>query len=351
MLAEVRSIEGPEETSMNTAAIDPVTLPDESTNDLPLARRTRRLVIGATSLLASVTILLLGAYSPRLDREKVVKAVREDLEKHGGPVKVGLWVGGASGDARFSIDGDKVFPTASAIKKAILIELFARFSNDLDQPPPGLLDILKDAHPAIAHFTPAQRDEVRKGLAGASVRRIGGIMMGSVPASNLVYNAAANVSIAALGGPEQATRAIRARDSAFAPIAVRRYMLADRRANGDNEATPAALAAVLQRLASRQVPGLEASTTDEIRRALLAKDDPRRGRHSFKEGDLASDPLSCVRTGWFEPPGGPVVVYVVMTAQDNPGDKTRDEAYRNLVATAARLTETLIDAGSGVTGR
>jgi predicted kinase len=199
------------------------------------------------------------------------------------------------------------------------------------------------AHPAIAHFNPQQRDEVRKALAGVPVRRLGGIMMGSVPASNLVYNAAANVAIALLGGPGDATHSIGARDPAFATIAVRRYMLADRKVTGDNVATPAALAAVQQRLSSRSVSGITEATVEDIRRAMLVKDDPRRGKVFVKDGDLASDPITCVRTSWSEKPGGGAIVFVVMMAQDEPGARTRDEAYRDLAATAGRLTECLLD--------
>ena len=95
-------------------------------------------------------------------------------------------------------------------------------------------------------------------------------------------------------------------------------MLADRKATGDNEATPAALAAVLQRLASRRIPGIADATVEDIRRAILAKDDPRRGRVFSKEGDLASDPITCVRTGWCEKPGVGAIVFVVMLARDEP---------------------------------
>ena len=120
-------------------------------------------------------------------------------------------------------------------------------------------------------------------------------------------------------------------------------MLADRKATGDNEATPAALAAVLQRLSSRRIPGIADATVEDIRRAILAKDDPRRGRVFLKEGDLASDPITCVRTGWCEKPGGGAVVFVVMLARDDPGARTRDESHRELAATAGRLIETLLD--------
>jgi hypothetical protein len=305
-----------------------------------------------TSLLSGAIILVLGTASgvfaaddhPRLDRDKTEQAVQAILAKHGERARIGLWIGGPAGEALYSSGPGETLPTASAIKTAILVELFARFADALDQPPLGLDAILKDDHPAIAHLSPPQRNEVRKALAGVPVRRLGGVMMGSVSASNIVYNAAANVAIALLGGPEEATRSIRARDPAFAPIAVRRYMLADRKATGDNVATPAALAAVLQRLSSRHLSGLTEATLEDIRQAMLVKDEPGRGKVFIKDGDLASDPITCVRTGWCEKPGGGAIVFVVMIAQDEPGARSRDEAYRDLAATAGRLAEALLDA-------
>lgn len=266
---------------------------------------------------------------------------RAIVAAHGAPIRAGLWVGPASGTPRFASEAGAAMPTASAIKTAILVELFARFAGRLDEAPADLDEILDDTHPAVAHFSPAQREEVRRALSEASVRRVGRVMMGSEPASNIVYNAAANVAIALLGGPEGATKAIRARDPASATIAVRRYMLADRRARGDNEATPEALAAVLGRLAARRVPGLDAGVVEEIRKAILAKDDPRRGRHYYKEGDLATPPITVVRSGWYEPAGGPAMVYVVMLAQDSAGLLSPDAAHDRLAATAAKLADAL----------
>ena len=303
----------------------------------------RRLAGAITVSLCLTTWLSAAEDPPRLDRVRTEEAVRAILAKQGGRVRTGLWIGGPAGDALYASGSGETLPTASAIKTAILIELFARFAVALDQPPPGLDALLRDDHAAISHFSPPQRDEIRRSLAGVTVRRLGGIMMGSVPASNLVYNAAANVSIALLGGPQGATRSIRDRDPAFAPIAVRRYMLADRKATGDNEATPASLAAVLQRLASHRIPGIADATVEDIRRAILAKDDSRRGRVFFKEGDLATVPITCVRTGWCEKPGVGAIVFVVMLARDETGAGTLDEAHRELAATAARLTEALLD--------
>jgi hypothetical protein len=120
-------------------------------------------------------------------------------------------------------------------------------------------------------------------------------------------------------------------------------MLSDRKATGDNEATAASLAAVLRRLASRRVTGIADSTVEDIRRAMLAKDDPRGGRLFLKDGDLASDPITCVRSGWSEKPGGAKIVLVVMIAQDKPESRTPDQAHRDLSTTAGRLTECLLD--------
>jgi hypothetical protein len=288
--------------------------------------------------------LVLASSAARADFASVDESVDKALAEQGGAVRAALWVGGTSG-ARYTRDAGATLPTASAVKTAILIELFAKFAGSLDRAPEGLDAVLKDEHPAVAHFTAAQREEIRKGLTDASARRIGGVMMGSIEASNLVYNAAANVAIALLGGPEGATRAIRARDPAFAPIAVRRYMLADRKAHGDNEATAEALAAVLRRLAARQVKGLEAETVEAIRKAILTKDDPKRGHHFLKDGDLASAPITVVRSGWYEPAaGGPAVVYVVMLARPDAGATSADEAHRKLSEAGARLRDVLVDA-------
>ena len=120
-------------------------------------------------------------------------------------------------------------------------------------------------------------------------------------------------------------------------------MLADREANGDNVATAEALAAVLQRLASRRVPGVAEPTVEAIRRAILAADDPRRGRTFSKTGSLASDPITVVRSGWVEPPGGgQPVVFVVMLAEANPGLRTRDGANADLAKLGDRLAEILV---------
>lgn len=300
-------------------------------------------------LFAALWIL---AASPLVAGERPVDAraldafVRGALAEHGGGAAAGIWIGGAAGGPAYAWEADAVRPSASAIKTSFLIELFAKFAGKLDEAPLGLGEILRDDHPAIAHFAPDQREEIRKGLAGASSRKIGKVMMGSERASNIVYNAAANVAIALLGGPEGLTKAIHARDPAFSGLVVRRYMLAPRNVTGDNEATPVALAAVMQRLASGVVPGLDAAVVGAIRDAILDKDGlfGLAGRHRVKDGALNSDPLTFVHCGWWEPASGPPIVYAVMVAQPGPAGRPRDEAGTRLGELAGRLAQGVVKA-------
>jgi hypothetical protein len=280
-----------------------------------------------------------------VDAPALAAAVGATLGAHGDGVAASLWLGGADGDAWFARDVDTPRATASAIKTFYLVELFARFAGALDRPLPGVDGALADdAHPAIAHFTPEQRADVRRELTGATVRRVGLVMMGSAKASNIVYNAAANLVTVALGGPDALTAAIRRRDPAFAAVAARRYMLRNRRERGDNEAPARALAVLYQRLASRRLSGVDAASMDAIHDALRRQDDPVLGRHYDKGGDLASDPLTMVRAGWYGTAKGPLV-YVVMTMQPVPGPAGREASTAKLAKTAAALAGTIVQAG------
>ena len=235
--------------------------------------------------------------------------------------------------------------TASAIKTFYLVELFDTYASQLDRPLPGVDAVLRDdSHPAISHFTPEQRDEIRRGLTGATARRVGLIMMGSAPASNIVYNAAANVTTVALGGPEALTRLIRMRDPAFGLVSARRYMLRNRREHGDNEGPALALAVLYQRLASRRLAGIEPATMDAIHAALRRRDDPALGRHYDKGGSLGTDPMCEVRAGWYDTAKGPLV-YVAMALQPAPGTGGREASTQRLAKTADTVADALVQAG------
>lgn len=308
--------------------------------------RRPMIVLAALGWIALGCLQADQAPPPKLDRSELTRQTEALLKQHGDGAAASLWLGGVSGSPWFAVEADAVRPTASAIKTWFLVELFAAHSGKLNDPLPRADRVLQDdTHPAISHFSSAQRAEIRKELSGASIRRVGEIMTGKVPASNAVYNAAANLITAVLGGPEDLTRLIRARDPALT-VSVRRYMLRDRKDPGDNEATAAALAALYQRLASGTLEGIDQKTMDAIRAALLRRKDDQMGSLYSKDGSLTSDPLTEVRAGWWETPQG-VMVYVVMAAQPGPGakDNDRQSSGERLEKTTNTLTEVLILAG------
>ena len=320
----------------------------------PAHNRSRRGFLHASAGVAIHALVASSLWAqraaPRLDATPLSAQVDGLLREHGQGAEASLWLGGAAGGGvaaagLFERGATVPRPTASAIKTFYLVELFDRFAGALDRPLPGVEAVLADdAHPAISHFTPEQRAEIRRELNGATVRRVGLVMMGTAPASNVVYNAAANVTTAVLGGPDALTVLIRKRDDAFTMVSARRYMLRNRRERGDNESPALALAVLYQRLAARRLAGIDAPTMDAIHEALRRRDDPALGRHYDKNGDLDSDPLSEVRAGWYDTAKGPLV-YVVMTMQPTPGPAGRDASSQQLAKTADALAETIVHAG------
>lgn len=239
-------------------------------------------------------------------------------------VRLGVWVGRPDGTALVKRDADAKMPTASSIKAALLIELFAMHENALDAPPDGVASIFSNAeHPAFVHYDRRERRQSRKSLTDISVEALGKQMIRVGDGPNKVYNGAANVVIALLGGPEEATARIRKRNEQFAGHTVNRYMLADRNTTGDNTATAQSLAAVHAALARRKVEGLEAATIDRLRKVLLLSKDKLGMSHYFKGGSLGTDPVTYVRAGWWEGER-PTVVYALMGAADPESDTKVD---------------------------
>ncbi len=285
-----------------------------------------------------------GTFS-KTDSARVEAAIDEILKRNGHGATAAVWLGGIDGAAWVERTAFEIMPSASAIKTFFLVELFAAHGTDLDAPLPGADAVLADdAHPAISHFTADQKQDIRRTLGGKSTRKIGEIMMGSAPASNVAYNAAANLVTACLGGPAELTRRIQARDPAFSTVYVRRYMLRDRKTDGDNETTAAALASLYRMLAARKLPGIEANTADAIRNAIVRKGKPADGFEYVKTGALDSDPLIRVEAGWKEAPGNPrPVVFVVMLRQPRPGDgQSRAEAGKVLAENCSAIQRILL---------
>lgn len=299
---------------------------------------------------AAAFACLVMAASPTLaddakakDTQSLDQAVDALLKEQGAGVKFSLWVGPAEGEAWYQRNATDVLPTASSIKAFYLVVFYERFKDQLDQPVPGAAKILNDdSHPAISHFTPQQREDIRRELTTATVRQVGKIMINSTVTSNAVYNAAANLVTAVLGGPEALTEAIHRLDPAFKSVFARRYMLRDRKP-GDNEATAAAFAALYQRLATGKLAGIDQATLAAVRKTLFSEKDAQRGTRYSKGGLLKSDPLTRVNAGWWDTPQGSFV-YVVMTAKPIPANPGPNDTIEVLSETTTDLTRLLVEA-------
>jgi rhodanese-related sulfurtransferase len=277
---------------------------------------------------------------PAIGPAAIRQAVEQSLPQSKQNIDVTVWVGGPTGPASYERGLKSVMPTASAIKTFYLVELFAAHADQLDQPIPDAKQILQDDHPAISHFAPDVRDEIRRELSTATVRRVGLIMQSRTDVSNPVYNAAANLVTAHLGGPEKLTALIHARDPRFQSVMVRRYMLRDRNTPGDNEATAESFAALYQALASRRLKGI----SDGVMTALydvLKRPGNSREPIFDKDGGLGTDPMTSVRAGWKETKSGPVV-FVVMTRQPITDQAQSDDAYKQLQALSASLRDRVL---------
>jgi len=263
-------------------------------------------VIRRAALAAAVIAALAPATAHAGDAAGLDAVVQAALAEPGDPVQLGVWLGAPTGAPIYQLAATRAMPAASVVKTAILVELFAAHAGHLDDPLGAAADavLADDKHPAMAPFSAAQRKEVRAGLQGASVRRVGAIMMGSQRASNAVYNGAASLAIASLGGPARLTAALRARDPAFGGVAIGRYMLAARTPN-DNTATPAALAAVLAGVASGALPGVDAATAEAMAEVMMQIRDPALGVRHHKDGNLDNDPMVVIRTGFYARGGVP----------------------------------------------
>lgn len=249
-----------------------------------------------------------------------------------------IWIGMADGETLYDEAPDVPRPAASSIKTAYLVEFFSDRADALDEPVPGAMDVVGDPdHPAIVHFDADTQAEIQENLETATARTVGRHMIRGTGVSNPVYNAAANLVTAFLGGPPELTSRIQARHPDYAGIDSRRYMLAARDVTGDNTATAGSLAAVLSAVARGDVPGVSAET-HEAMRDILFLEDTGDGRHFYKGGSLNSNPITRVLSGYYAVPGEPAgreLVYAFMAeipgpANVAPGDLEPGDAGRRL---------------------
>ncbi len=284
-------------------------------------------------LLPLAGALLAGCGSAPEPAETIAAAIASVPAPPG--VERSVWIGTAGGEALHAEAEEVPRPAASSIKTAWLVELFAERAGALDEPVPGAAAVLGDpGHPAVAHFDETTRQEIREHLVEATVATVGRHLIRGDGVSNAVYNAAANLAAAHLGGPAALTRRIHARDPAFAGIRGRRYMLAARDVAGDNEATASSLAAVLGALVRGETPGVPQEALLRAQEVLLIEETGD-GRHYFKGGSLNSNPITRVLSGAFVGAAGPpgrALVHVFMAERPDPGGLDPTEAGEQLAA-------------------
>lgn len=263
----------------------------------------------------------------------------------GGPHnrRLSVWLGNADGAALYRWQAETPRGAASAIKTAYLVEWFATHAGSLDKPLPEVAELLQNPnHPAIEHFDGPTQGEIQRDLSNATVRTLGYHMIQGRGVSNAVYNAAANVITALLGGPDGLTARIRERLDGTGQMTVRRYMLADRNVTGDNTMTAASLGHVLQQIADRRISGLGSAPLESARRVLEVAPSKWLGRHFYKSGSLDSEPQVRIRSGWFEQDDR-CLVYVVMAQQTRPASGP-SAAGEEMGEAVAALTDKLIEA-------
>ncbi len=228
-------------------------------------------------------------------------------------------------------------PTASAIKTAIALDLLAERAGALDEVPVAVAELLRPGtHPAFAGFTPESLARARRELAGKSYLDLARIMMGRTDAMNDVYNAACNLLMIKLGGPEAISRRLHQRDPAFAGFDVNRYMLTWN-GDGDNMATPEALVTLYRMIAAGRVPGLDPAGVEELRALVRESGTGGAGTVYEKAGTLYPKPIVRVHAGYVTRPEGDLV-YAVMGEVPDPGDRSPGDVFVELMTAVDTVT-------------
>ena len=301
--------------------------------------KNRNLVRGSLLCCAAHVVIFIGRlYADDSGIPPEVAPLLKDLPDG---TNVGFVVLDSEGQPLFHHNPDLELPTASAIKPLLLLELFAKYSKELDVTDRrDIAEVVNDSsHSAISHFSPENRMAIAQRLSDVSIKELGKIMIDSQDlsgkeTSNVVYNAAANVAISLLGGPDAATQRIHQRDKAFRRVFVRRYMLARRNVTGDNTATPMSLASLYQFAIGRTPTSLESQTITQFADIL------RSGDGYGKHGALTSDPVTSVRTGQYQQ-AGKRFSFAVMVSQKRNAKQTGLAQYESLKRLATGIVMSL----------
>lgn len=217
---------------------------------------------------------------------------------------------------------------ASAIKTAVALDLLSSHGRNLDDVVQGTESLLQPGtHPGMSGFTREHLAHCRTELSGKTYRELLRIMMGQKGASNEAYNAACNLIMIKLGGPESITRRLHDLDPSLSGIVLNRYM-EQWNGDGDNQATPEALVSLYRMTASGSVSGIEPDALAELRDLLRREEETDRVYE--KEGTLFPRPMVRVRAGYVEDRGRRLV-YAVMGEVPNPASPASSDVFLRLM--------------------
>ncbi len=272
---------------------------------------------------------------------KSIERTITKLESGDDGFEYSAWLGGPGGEVWYSRKAQTIMPAASAIKTVILIEFFSEKAGVLDEPFIELNALLDNPDAkATAHFSPEKRKAARTELRDLTPRQLAEAMLHKEHIeSNAAYNAAANVIIEYLGGPQALSERIHRRFPQAQNLTIARYMLADRQKNDENLLSAHALAMVLTALANAS-PSDKLGT--EVRAVMWLETDDIRGEHYYKGGSLSSMPQVRIKAGWWEK-DCTASVYVVIAV--NPLKAGNVPNYDKLRANLTQLSKQVQDIG------
>jgi hypothetical protein len=150
-----------------------------------------------------------------------------------------------------------------------------------------------------------------------------------------VYNAACNVLMVKLGGPEAIRRRVQALDPAFAGLDLNRYMLTWQ-GDGDNWATPAGLLALYRLAAAGRLPRLDAEGQAVFRE--LVRENGSSPVIYEKAGTLFPKPMARVHAGFVERPRGDLVYVVMGEVREPVPGRALEDVFLRLLTTVDAVT-------------
>ena len=100
-----------------------------------------------------------------------------------------------------------------------------------------------------------------------------------------------------------------------------------------------------QRLAARQISGIDTGTMQAIRDAIIKENTADVGIHYSKNGNISVDPPTEVRAGWIDTVRGSLVYVVMARLRADPTFVNEPSSQRRLSKTADALTSLLGETG------